>query len=194
MHTLQSTREYMVGRSRRLTFASGIRRRCRTFHRSTVASFTPSAGLRRPDGWQPLGRFRARPSRGPSVRAAWIEDLSQNGTFINGNLIGKGKSQALNEGDRIEMVFPSNRQPQQQQANQFPIFTYVPVAPTAASAPRTPPVDEADFFRARRRMRRHLSMTRQGRTTKQGRTTRQGRNDRRGRTIRRELTSKVVAG
>ena len=43
--------------------------------------------------------------------SAWLEDLSQNGTFINGKLVGRGKQQSLEDGDKVELVFPEGRMP-----------------------------------------------------------------------------------
>ena len=71
---------------------------------------------------------------GPRLQA-WLEDLSQNGTFINGTLVGRNKQQALQHGDRIEMVFPSGRNPPQAN-NAFPIFTYYVTRPGAESEPK----------------------------------------------------------
>ena len=77
-----------------------------------------------------MGPDEDAPAEGRVPRLqAWLEDLSQNGTFINGLLVGKNKRRELMDGDRIEMVFPAGRQPQNQQNNQFPVFTYEPVQP-----------------------------------------------------------------
>ena len=65
---------------------------------------------------------------------AWLEDLSQNGTFINGQLVGRNKQQPLADGDRVEMVFPQGRSQPQNQSS-FPVFTYRPsVRPSTPSA------------------------------------------------------------
>ena len=74
----------------------------------------------------------------PSLQA-WLEDLSQNGTFINGTLVGRGRAQALHDGDKIEMVFPQGRSSTTlQNQNSFPIFTFLehkPSYPTRAATP-----------------------------------------------------------
>lgn len=59
---------------------------------------------------------------------AWIEDLSQNGTFVNGVLLGKGRKRRLRDKDRIELVFTAAQQPHVQPYT-FPSFTYVAPGP-----------------------------------------------------------------
>ena len=55
----------------------------------------------------------------------WLEDLSQNGTYVNGRLVGKHKTVELQEADRIELVFPQGRVPPSNMGqNGFPIFTF----------------------------------------------------------------------
>jgi hypothetical protein len=131
VHTLASTKEYMIGRSRRSDIRVGhtaqmpyiSSQHCRIYHQ-----------IRWPDdqyiGGAWMGPDEDAPAEGRVPRLqAWLEDLSQNGTFINGLLVGKNKRRELMDGDRIEMVFPAGRQPQNQQNNQFPVFTYEPVQP-----------------------------------------------------------------
>ena len=59
------------------------------------------------------------------LTAAVAEDLSQNGTYVNGRLVGKHKTVELQEADRIELVFPQGRVPPSNMGqNGFPIFTF----------------------------------------------------------------------
>ena len=49
----------------------------------------------------------------------------QNGTFINGELVGRDEKQKLKDGDRIELVFPRNSSEHPtSNVNHFPTFTY----------------------------------------------------------------------
>tara|TARA_B100000524_G_scaffold273800_1_gene151538 strand:+ start:487 stop:1260 length:774 start_codon:yes stop_codon:yes gene_type:complete len=66
---------------------------------------------------------------GPAKLEAWLEDLSQNGTFVNGVLVGKGSRQRLCHGDSIELVFPAATQLTQQLAVAFPNFTFYSPVP-----------------------------------------------------------------
>jgi len=126
VYTLASTKEYMVGRSRKSDIRIGHNapmpyissQHFRIFHaiqwpetplESLVAAHHPTDDAERQPRLQ-----------------AWLEDLSQNGTFINGHLVGRNKQQPLSDGDRIEMVFPAGRHPPQPNANQFPTFTFTP--------------------------------------------------------------------
>ena len=45
------------------------------------------------------------------VLEPWLEDLSQNGTFVNSQPVGRYNTTALKDGDRIELVFASPRAP-----------------------------------------------------------------------------------
>lgn len=130
IYQLQSTKEYMVGRSRKSDIRVGHQapmpyissQHFRIFHAIKWPELV-SGNMPLADGEQ----------RAP-VLEAWIEDLSQNGTFINGTQIGKNKSQVLRAGDRIEMVFPLGRQ-MPQQTSGFPIFTFQPHRPAPFAAP-----------------------------------------------------------
>ena len=63
--------------------------------------------------------------RQPPRLEAWLEDLSQNGTFVNGLLVGRNEKRKLEDGDRIELVFPQDSAPRSpNNVNHFPIFTY----------------------------------------------------------------------
>ena len=62
----------------------------------------------------------------PPLLEAWIEDLSQNGTFVNQRLVGKsadGKPNRtrLRNNDVIELVFPQGMQPE---GYNFPRYTF----------------------------------------------------------------------
>ena len=141
VYDLRSTKEYMVGRSRKSDIRVGhlaqmpyiSSQHFRLFH-----------GIRWPEvlsGNQQLDEDQRAP-----VLEAWIEDLSQNGTFVNGVQLGKNKSQVLHPGDRIEMVFPeSTSRAQTQQVDRFPIFTYQPYRQaTASSASKPLPVSSTN--------------------------------------------------
>ena len=119
-YPLQSTKEYMVGRSRKSDIRVG--------HQAPMPyissqHFRVYPAIRWPDV-AAEGTLSSEDEHAAPVIQAWIEDLSQNGTYINGTQLGKNKSQVLNPGDRIEMVFPLGRQPTQQPAHNFPIFTF----------------------------------------------------------------------
>ena len=134
VYDLRSTKEYMVGRSRKSDIRVGhlaqmpyiSSQHFRLFH-----------SIRWPEvvsGNQQLYEDQRAP-----VLEAWIEDLSQNGTFVNGVQLGKNKSQVLHPGDRIEMVFPeSTSRAQPQQVDRFPIFTYQPYRQATASSASEP--------------------------------------------------------
>lgn len=134
VYQLQSTKEYMVGRSRKSDIRVGHQapmpyissQHFRLFH---AIKWPEVDGVNDP---------RAEEEAKMPVLEAWIEDLSQNGTYINGTQIGKNKSQVLNAGDRIEMVFPLGRQPPQNPSS-FPIFTFNPHQPPPAAV-ASPPV------------------------------------------------------
>ena len=138
-YILQSTKEYMVGRSRKSDIRIGHQapmpyissQHCRIYH-----------SIHWPEGGHVGGGWLGSSSSDAEERAprlqAWLEDLSQNGTFINGQLVGRNKHQALNEGDRIEMVFPQGRQPAQSN-HAFPVFTYTPAARQGPATPQSSP-------------------------------------------------------
>ena len=134
VYNLVSTKEYMVGRSRKSDIRIG-----HTAPMPYISSqhFRIYHAIRWPDATESLGSEEEGEKRPAPVLQAWLEDLSQNGTFINGQLVGRNKHQPLSEGDRIEMVFPQGRQPPQG-GNSFPVFTYVPYRPAAgrATSPR----------------------------------------------------------
>ena len=66
---------------------------------------------------------------GPPQLEAWLEDLSQNGTFVNGVLVGKGLRRRLRNRDSIELVFPVVTQQTQQLPVAFPSFTFYSTQP-----------------------------------------------------------------
>ena len=140
IHNLQSTKEYMVGRSRKSDIRIGHNapmpyissQHFRIYHSIRWPDWPEAAGSSRSPrssfdtGNSPSWSQADAEDKTPRLQA-WLEDLSQNGTFINGTLLGKGKQQMLQDGDKIEMVFPSTRTPPQ--ANAFPIFTYYRTRP-----------------------------------------------------------------
>lgn len=61
------------------------------------------------------------PDEGEPVVKAALKDLSQNGTFVNGQRIGINNTHYLKDGDKIEMVFPAS---ESVDGVQFPHFKY----------------------------------------------------------------------
>ncbi|KAL6057432.1 Kelch domain containing 4 [Balamuthia mandrillaris] len=52
--------------------------------------------------------FREKEEEGTNGRrGVWLEDLSSNGTYLNGKKIGKGNRVALRHGDEISLVYPA---------------------------------------------------------------------------------------
>ena len=140
-YNLVATKEYMIGRSRKSDIRIGHNapmpyissQHCRIFHTIQWAEAAADGGLGgSPDGSAAAAAAGAAAPAGPRLQA-WLEDLSQNGTFINGVLVGRGQQRALRHGDRIEMVFPTGRNPPQPN-NAFPIFTYLSSRAAAALA------------------------------------------------------------
>ena len=147
VHVLTSTKEYMVGRSRKSDIRIGHQapmpyissQHCRIFHAihwpDDDDEALPVAPSMAPSGMGALsisgsgGGSGSDAARAPRLQA-WLEDLSQNGTFINQQPVGKGNKKLLSAGDRIEFVFPQGRQ-QPQGGNNFPVFTYMPHKPDA---------------------------------------------------------------
>ena len=110
---LASTRDYMVGRSRKSDIRIG-----HTAPMPYISSqhFRVYHTIR----WPAAGADAEAPRLQP-----WLEDLSQNGTYVNGRLVGKHKTVELQEADRIELVFPQGRVPPSNMGqNGFPIFTF----------------------------------------------------------------------
>lgn len=62
-------------------------------------------------------------SDGPRLQP-WLEDLSQNGTFINGEPMGRGVRRLLHDDSRIDLVFPQGRQGRTHDAHHHPKFPY----------------------------------------------------------------------
>lgn len=153
---LECTKDHVVGRSRKADFRIGQNApmpyisgaHFRLFHRVWWPPLDVSG--RPDDGAQDGARLEsprdppaALGSQSPRPRArleAWIEDLSQNGTFINGLLLGKGRKCRLRDRDRIELVFP--QMPAQPQLFTFPSFTFLaPGPPVREEATQTPPME-----------------------------------------------------
>lgn len=62
-------------------------------------------------------------SHGPRLEP-WLEDLSQNGTFIDGDPMGRGVRRMLHDGARIDLVFPQGRQGRAHEAHHHPKFPF----------------------------------------------------------------------
>jgi len=130
---LASNREHVVGRSRKsdvrigqnapMPYISG--QHFRLFHKAAYPNTDDFGRLL-------SGAVDAR-------LEPWIEDLSQNGTFVNGVLVGKGQKRKLSHKDRIELVFPLDQQPLQNYT--FPTFTFFrPGPPARDSTTQTAPL------------------------------------------------------
>lgn len=130
---LECTKEYMIGRSRKSTIRIGHNapmpyissQHFRVFNEirwpdaATAAAESPGASSSASSPSSPTA------APGAPKLEAWLEDLSQNGTFINGNLVGRNEKRRLHDGDRIELVFPQESAPRSpNNANNFPIFTF----------------------------------------------------------------------
>jgi hypothetical protein len=119
----------------------------RLFHRVwwPPLDASPDGGARDgapPEQPCPVEAVEPLPLRPHARVEAWIEDLSQNGTFVNGLLLGKGRTCRLRDKDRIELVFPQT--PAQPQLFTFPSFIYLaPGPPTREQATQTPPMELA---------------------------------------------------
>ena len=96
---LSCTHEYTVGRSRRC--------RIRVGHDSpqpyiSSQHFRIFCTVKWPSASAPL------PGEEPYLQP-WIEDTSQNGTYLDGKLIERGNTRPLHDGAKIEMVFSHPR-------------------------------------------------------------------------------------
>jgi len=137
--TLACCKEYLVGRSRRTDIRVGQHapmpyissQHFRVFHRiawpeprccDSAAASGPSAA-----------------SASPPVLEPWLEDISQNGTFINGESVGRHMKRVLHDGDKIELVFPHGRLG----TGHHPHFTTF----TFCARPESEAADEADSLR-----------------------------------------------
>ena len=133
---LESRQEYVVGRSRKSTIRIGhdapmpyiSSHHFRVYNQIEWAA-GPSPSTQ--DSSQSVTEQSASqdasqgaPGGAPRLEA-WLEDLSQNGTFINGKLVGREGKQKLKDGDRIELVFPrDSAEHPTSNVNHFPTFTY----------------------------------------------------------------------
>jgi len=118
---LQYTQQYVIGRSSRAdvrvgydmaaSYVSG--QHFRLFHQAHY----PDAEVPYECSWS------SRPLRPRPYIAAYIEDLSQNGTYVNGVLLKRGVSQRLKSGDTIELVFTSADE-LAPQPHGYPCFRY----------------------------------------------------------------------
>lgn len=135
MHVLKCTKEYIIGRSRRSDIRVGHQAQMPYI---SSQHFRIYHGIRWPE--PPPGGAALSADRSPRL-SAWLEDLSQNGTFVNGKLVGKGQTKALDDLDTIELVFPQNRErvPPAPSNNSFPVFTYEAWKPPDGP-PSSPPI------------------------------------------------------
>jgi len=142
-HVLACTHEYTIGRSRRCKIRVGHNSPQPYISSQHFRLFYTVVWPERPsDGSPPTAPPRLQP---------WIEDLSQNGTYINGVLVGRGKRRRLQHGDRVELVFAQglrSRNPESQNQQKFPGFIFslpeaggqVAALATAAQQPVSPGV------------------------------------------------------
>lgn len=101
IHVLRCTKSYMVGRSRKSDIRIG--------HNAPMPyissqHFKLCHAIRWPS---PQACGGGSSERAPFLEAL-LEDLSQNGTFINGKQLGRGKQIVLQDGDKVELVFPED--------------------------------------------------------------------------------------
>ena len=153
MQRLESRIEYVIGRSRKSTIRIGhnapmpyISSHHFRVYNEIVHADSSSGGSSGGDGGGGGGTAslqgscpssqdvsqsasQGAPGGGPRLEA-WLEDLSQNGTFVNGKLVGRDAKRKLQDGDRIELVFPQESQPgSPNNVNHFPTFTYQAPSP-----------------------------------------------------------------
>mmetsp|Transcript_26024 Transcript_26024/g.57030 ORF Transcript_26024/g.57030 Transcript_26024/m.57030 type:complete len:496 (+) Transcript_26024:22-1509(+) len=120
-HELVCTKEYMIGRSRKTDIRIG---------QNAPMPYISSHHFRlfHTIHWPELhfgrGAAPAAPGELPALEP-WLEDLSQNGTFINGVLVGRNKRALLKDGDRVELVFPQGRAQATPTSNSFPTYTFL---------------------------------------------------------------------
>jgi len=119
-HVLVCSREYMIGRSRKSDIRVGQNAPMPYISSQHFRIYHSICWPERQLGTSAPSSSYALPTLEP-----WLEDLSQNGTFINSKLVGRGVSQPLKDGDCIELVFPQGRAPAQQNSNTFPTYTFV---------------------------------------------------------------------
>uniref|UniRef100_A0A7S0J2H3 FHA domain-containing protein n=1 Tax=Calcidiscus leptoporus TaxID=127549 RepID=A0A7S0J2H3_9EUKA len=127
-HELICTKDYMVGRSRKTDIRVG-----QNAPMPYISSqhFRIYHDIRWPE--QPLLCNAARVSNAPQPELEpWLEDLSQNGTFVNDELIGRNNKRRLQDGDRIELVFArgANRPQVPAPPSTFPYYTFCAASAT----------------------------------------------------------------
>ena len=133
---LESRQEYVVGRSRKSTIRIGhdapmpyiSSHHFRVYNQIEWAAgpipSTQDSSQSVTEQSASQDASQGAPGGAPRLEA-WLEDLSQNGTFINGELVGRDEKQKLKDGDRIELVFPRNSSEHPtSNVNHFPTFTY----------------------------------------------------------------------
>ena len=132
---LESRQEYVIGRSRKSTIRIGhdapmpyiSSQHFRVYNRIEWASGScPSSQDSSQSASQDASQDASQGAPGGMPRLeAWLEDLSQNGTFVNGTLVGRDNKTKLKDGDRIELVFPQESSDRSSNnVNHFPTFTY----------------------------------------------------------------------
>lgn len=98
-YVLECTKQYMVGRSRRCDIRIG--HKAPTPYISSQ-HFKVYHTIRWPT--LQVNHSPSLPIERPSLEAR-LEDLSQNGTYVNGKQVERGKNVVLAHGDKIELVF-----------------------------------------------------------------------------------------
>ena len=138
---LESRQEYVIGRSRKSTIRIGhdapmpyiSSHHFRVYNKiEWAADSCPSSQDSSQSASQDASQDASQGAPGGAPRLeAWLQDLSQNGTFINGTLVGRDEKRKLKDGDRIELVFPqeSSDRSSNNVNNHFPTFTYQAPSP-----------------------------------------------------------------
>lgn len=137
---LESRQEYVIGRSRKSTIRIGhdapmpyiSSHHFRVYNKiEWAAGSCPSSQDSSQSASQDETQDASQGTLGGAPRLeAWLEDLSQNGTFVNGTLVGRNEKRKLKDGDRIELVFPQESSDRSSNnVNHFPTFTYQAPSP-----------------------------------------------------------------
>ena len=113
-YLLHCTQSYMIGRSRKSDIRIG--------HDAPMPYISSQHfKLYHAIHWSgPQLSATSASDRTPPRLDAWLEDLSQNGTFVNGKRVGRGKQVALVDGDKVELVFTQGQIQVSHFASPFP--------------------------------------------------------------------------